>query len=73
MFSVKSKNENCFPFSVFLSSQEYVVTIDESLALFNKMQDIATSVAGDMTEKDIEKDIENEIKATRIELKNKTL
>ena len=73
MFSVKSKNEKCFPFSIFLSSQEYVVTIDESLALFNKMQDIATSVAGDMTEKDIEKDIENEIKATRIELKNKTL
>ena len=66
---MKSKNEKCFPFSIFLSSQEYVVTIDESLALFNKMLDIPTSVAGDITEKDIL----IELIATRIELKNKTL
>ena len=37
------------------------------MALFDMMQDVASSVAGDMTEKDIE----NEIKIARTERKNK--
>ena len=54
-------------FSNVLSFQEQAVTRGDSLELFDKMQDFASSVAGDMTEKDIE----NEIKISRIESKNK--
>ena len=55
------------PFSSVLSFQEQAVTRGDSLALFDMMQDVASSVAGDMTEKDIE----NEIKIARTERKNK--
>ena len=56
-----------FTFSSVLSFQEQAVTRGDSLALFDMMQDVASSVAGDMTEKDIE----NEIKIARTERKNK--
>ena len=66
-FKVKTMNKTYLPFSSVLSFQEQAVTRGDSLELFDKMQDIASSVAGDMTEKDIE----NEIKISRIERKNK--
>lgn len=64
---MKTMNKTDLPFSSVLSSQEQSVTRGDSLALFDMMQDVASSVAGDMTEKDIE----NEIKISRIERKNK--
>ena len=66
-FKVKTMNKIYLPFSSVLSFQEQAVTRGDSLALFDMMQDVASSVAGDMTEKDIE----NEIKIARTELKNK--
>lgn len=66
-FKVKTMNKTYLLFSSVLSFQEQAVTRGDSLELFDKMQDIASSVAGDMTEKDIE----NEIKISRIERKNK--
>ena len=64
---VKTMNKIYLPFSSVLSFQEQAVTRGDSLALFDMMQDVASSVAGDMTEKDIE----NEIKIARTERKNK--
>ena len=66
-FKVKTMNKIYLPFSSVLSFQEQAVTRGDSLALFDMMQDVASSVAGDMTEKDIE----NEIKIARSERKNK--
>ena len=66
-FKVKTMNKIYLPFSSVLSFQEQAVTRGDSLALFDIMQDVASSVAGDMTEKDIE----NEIKIARTERKNK--
>lgn len=66
-FNVKTMNKTDLPFSSVLSSQEQSVTRGVSLELFDKMQDIASSVAGGMTEKDIE----NEIIIARTERKNK--
>ena len=66
-FKVKTMNKIYSPFSSVLSFQEQAVTRGDSLALFDMMQDVASSVAGDMTEKDIE----NEIKIARTERKNK--
>ena len=66
-FKVKTMNKIYLPFSSVLSFQEHAVTRGDSLALFDMMQDVASSVAGDMTEKDIE----NEIKIARTERKNK--
>lgn len=66
-FKVKTMNKIYLPFSSVLSFQEQAVTRGDSLALFDMMQDVASSVAGDMTEKDIE----NEIKIARTERKNK--
>ena len=66
-FKVKTMNKIHLPFSSVLSFQEQAVTRGDSLALFDMMQDVASSVAGDMTEKDIE----NEIKIARTERKNK--
>ena len=66
-FKVKTINKIYLPFSSVLSFQEQAVTRGDSLALFDMMQDVASSVAGDMTEKDIE----NEIKIARTERKNK--
>ena len=66
-FKVKTMNKIYLPFSSVLSFQEQAVTRGDSLALFDMMQDVASSVAGDMTEKDIE----NEIKKARTERKNK--
>lgn len=64
---MKTMNKTDLPFSSVLSSQEQSVTIGDSLELFDKMQDIASSVAGGMTEKDIQ----NEIIIARTERKNK--
>ena len=66
-FKVKTMNKIYLPFSSVLSFQEQAVTRGDSLALFDMMQDVASSVAEDMTEKDIE----NEIKIARTERKNK--
>ena len=66
-FKVKTMNKIYLPFSSVLSFQEQAVTRGDSLALFDMMQDVASSVAGDMTEKDIE----NSIKIARTERKNK--
>ena len=66
-FKVKTMNQIYLQFSIVLSFQEQAVTRADSLALFDMMQDVASSVAGDMTEKDIE----NEIKIARTERKNK--
>lgn len=66
-FKVKTMNKIYLPFSSVLSFQEQAVTRGDSLALFDMMQDVASSVAGDMTEKDIE----NEIKIAMTERKNK--
>ena len=66
-FKVKTMNKIYLPFSSVLSFQEQAVTRGDSLALFDMMQDVASSVAGDMTEKDIE----NEIKIARTERKTK--
>ena len=66
-FKVKTMNKIYLPLSSVLSFQEQAVTRGDSLALFDMMQDVASSVAGDMTEKDIE----NAIKIARTERKNK--
>ena len=48
-FKVKTMNKIYLPFSSVLSFQEQAVTRGDSLALFDMMQDVASSVAGDMT------------------------
>ena len=61
MFLVKSKETRGLPFAAVLPRQDSSIFRDDSLDLFDKMQTMASSYAGDMTEKDIE----NEIKAAR--------
>lgn len=67
MFLVKSKEERGLPFAAVLPPQEPTLSREESLSLFDRMQATASFYAGEMTDEDID----NEIKATRNERKNK--
>lgn len=62
MFLVKSKEERGLPFVAVLPPKQSAVSRDDSLALFDRRQAMASSFAGDMTEEDIEKEIKTAIK-----------
>lgn len=67
MFLVKSKEERGLPFSATLPPLEERITRENSIELFEKMQAVASSYMGDMSDEDIE----NEIKEARKESKRR--